>query len=297
MIRTPDDILARAHGGPKTLIVTAAADPEVLEALQLASERKLVRPVLIGQPDAIRAAADKAGCSVADMEIVPAESPEASLDIGARMIAEGKGRILMKGLVNSALFLKVILKKEYGIRRQGLLSHVALFFPKGYDKPMLVTDAALNVFPTFADKISILRNAVEVMHQLGVACPKVALLAHNEMVSDKVPATQDCARLKEMCQSNDIQGCMAEGPIALDVALSAEAGRIKKITSPVSGDADILFCPDILSANILYKAMVFLGNAHGAAIVVGANVPIVMTSRSEDAHSKMLSIAFAAGIH
>jgi phosphate butyryltransferase len=190
-----------------------------------------------------------------------------------------------------------VLDKKYGLRRSHLLSHAALYFPKSYHKPVMVTDAGLNLIPSLQDKIAIIGNAVDVMHKLGLETPKVALIAHNEVPTEKVPASIDAVKLKSMNAAGEIPGCIVDGPMALDVALSEEACRHKNVNSPVGGDADILVCPDIISANVLYKSMVFLARAHGAAIISGATVPIVLTSRSEDAQTKLLSITLAANMN
>jgi phosphate butyryltransferase len=211
-----------------------------------------------------------------------------------KLVADKKAHVIMKGLVNSAVFLKAALKKDYGVRGSGLLSHVALFFPKFFYKPFVITDAALNLFPTLEEKIVILRNAVAVLHKLGVEKPKVALLAHNEVPSEKVPASLDAQRIKETHLKGEFPDCVIDGPLALDLAISREACLHKGVKSEVGGDPDLLLCPDILSGNILYKALAFMVKALCAAVIVGADVPMVMTSRAESAESKLLSVALAS---
>lgn len=295
-VKNAEDLLSRTRQGAGRMVVAAADELEVLEGVRAARERHIVEPVLTGDPEKLARMAREIGMNLDGIEIIPAATPAEAVEKSMALVAEGKVQVCMKGLVNTAVFLKSVLDKRYGLRKNALLSHVALFFPEAYHKPLLVTDAALNVRPDFDDKLAILRNAVEVMHRLDVETPKVALLVHNEMATEKVPASIEFGRIRDLNREGGFPGCIVDGPLALDVALSAEAAVRKGVESPVSGDADILFCPEIVSANILYKSIVFLGRAHGAAVVTGASVPLVVTSRSEDARSKLLSIALAAGL-
>jgi len=290
---TIEQIIEKASNHPRIMAVAAAEDADILAAVKNAMRRKIIRPVLIGDPDKIAFLAREAGLKLKNVELVPSPSPEASVDIGMRMVADKKAHVIMKGLVNSAVYLRAALKKEYGVRGSGLLSHVALFFPKFFHKPFVVTDAGLNLFPTLEEKTVILRNTIAVLHKLGVERPKVALLAHNEVPSEKVPASLDAQRIKQMYLEGQFPDCVIDGPLALDLAISREACIHKGVKSEVGGDPDILLCPDILSGNILYKALAFMVKALCAAVIVGADVPMVMTSRAESAKSKLLSIALA----
>jgi phosphate butyryltransferase len=296
-IQTAQDIMKLARGGaPKRIAVAAAEDKDVLLAVKAAVEKKIAQPVLTGSQSRIENIAKEIGLDLKKTEILPAASPEEAVEKSLAEVAAGRAQVLMKGQVNTAVFLKAVLDKKYGLRKNHLLSQVAIFFPKTYHKPVMVTDAALNIAPTLQDKIAIIGNAVEVMHKLGLETPKVALIAHNEVPTDKVLSSLDAVKLKAMNANGEIQGCIIDGPMALDVAISEEACRHKNVNSPVGGDADILVCPEIVSANVLYKSIVFLAQAHGAAIITGATVPIVLTSRSEDAETKLLSITLAVNV-
>lgn len=291
---TVNNIIEKASNHPRTMAVIAAEDLDILMALKNAMKRRIIQPILVGDPTKIALLAGEAKFNLSKVEVVSSPSPEASVDIGMRLVADKKAHVVMKGLVNSAVFLKAVLKKEYGVRGSGLLSHISLFFPKFFHKPFVVTDAGLNLFPTVEEKTIILTNAIRVMHKLGVEKPKVALLAHNEVPSEKVPASMDAQKIKQMYLEGKFPGSIIDGPLALDLAISREACIHKKVVSEVGGDPDILLCPDILSGNILYKALAFMVKALCAAVIVGADVPMVMTSRAESAKSKLLSVAFAS---
>ncbi len=212
------------------------------------------------------------------------------------MIADGKARILMKGLVSTGVLMKAFLDKELGLTKGNLLSHVALFESPYYHKIICVTDAALNISPDMNEKVVIIQNAVNLYHALGIALPKVGILAAIETVNPKMEATLHAAAFKTMNQRNQITGCIIDGPFALDNAVSAEAAAHKNIISDVAGDVDILVTPEINSGNILYKSLIFLGGAITAAVITGGAVPVVLTSRADSEKSKYLSIALAVAL-
>jgi len=293
-ITTAEDLLNATGKGQKKIAVAVAEDLEVLSGLKEAIAKQMVSPVLFGNELKIREVAKLADLSLDNIEVRDAVSSDEAIRNALLSVKNGQAQMLMKGGVNTALFLKSVLDKQYGLRKSSLLSHVALFFPPSLSRPIVVTDAALNLQPSLEDKVALINNAVAVLKRLGIETPKVAVLAHNEVVSPKVQASVDAAKLKEMAVSGEIKGCIVDGPIALDCALSIEACRHKGLESPVCGCADILLCPDIVSANILYKSMVFLAHANCAAIIEGASVPLVVASRAEDARTKLLSVALAA---
>ena len=202
----------------------------------------------------------------------------------------------MKGLVSTGVFVKAILNKDNGLMTGSLLSHIAFFETPHYHKLLCVTDAALNIQPDLQEKAGIIQNAVGAMHRLGNRLPKVAVLAAVETVNPKMEATVHASMLTLMQKRNQIEGCLVDGPLALDNAVSAEAASHKGIISEVAGDADILVTPDLNTGNVLYKSLIFLGGARTAAVVVGASVPVVLTSRADSDQSKFLSIALAAGM-
>lgn len=296
-VQCMDDLLKPLSGGmPGRMAVAAAEDKDVLLALKEAMARRMVLPVLIGDPRRIENLAEEIGLELKETELISAGSPEEAVHRCMEEASNNRVQSIMKGLVNTAVFLKAVLDKRYNLRTGRLLSHTALFFPKMYHKPVMVTDAALNLSPSCEEKVDIIRNAVEVMQNLGLETPKVALLAHNETPTDKVPASAEAVKIKAMNTTGEITGCIIDGPLSLDAAISEAACRHKNIVSPVGGDADVLVCPDIISANILYKAMGFLAQAHGAAIITGARVPIVVTSRAEEAKTKLLSISLSLNL-
>ncbi len=291
---TPAELLSRAGQNNGRIAVVVAEEFEVLSAVKSAVSLGIVTPYLFGDRKAISSLAEKIGFDLTGIEIFHSISAEDALNEALMAAKEKKVKLLMKGNINTAVFLRGVLDKKYGLKRSRLLSHVALFFPAQLNRPVVVTDAALNIAPTLQDKIDIINNASIVLKKTGINNPKVAVLAHNEIVTTKVKASTDAEELKKMALSGEIQGCVVDGPIALDCALNIDACRHKKIDSPVGGSADILLCPDIVSANILYKALVLLADAKCAAIIEGATIPLVVASRAEDAATKLYSIALAS---
>jgi phosphate butyryltransferase len=200
----------------------------------------------------------------------------------------------MKGMVQTSDFLRAILNKEAGLRNSDLLSHIGFFEMPAYHKIIALTDAAQNIAPDFNEKIAIIKNAVDMFHHLGNTNPKVAILTAVESVNPKMQATVDAAMLTMMNKRGQIKGCVIDGPLAFDNAISKEAAEHKGIISEVAGESDLLVAPDIEAGNVLYKSFTFFGKGTVAAVVLGAKVPIVLTSRSDSDRSKLSSIALAA---
>jgi phosphate butyryltransferase len=294
--RLEDLVKIAAQKGRRTLIVAVAQDKDVLLAVKSASDAGLIKPLLVGDPDEIKAEAKEAGLDLSSIDIFPVTDKQQACTMAAGMARDHKGSILMKGMVTTGILMKAVLDKGNGLMSGGLLSHIAFFESPYYHKLICVTDAALNISPDLMEKAGILNNAVNALHRLGVALPKVGILAAVETVNPKMEATTHAAMLVAMQKRNQIKGCLVDGPLALDNAISAEAAHHKGIVSDVAGDADILLAPDITSGNILYKSLIFLGGAVTAAMIVGASVPVVLTSRSDSDKSKFLSIALAAAM-
>ena len=227
-------------------------------------------------------------------EIVHEEDDHVAIEKSVRLVSSGKAQILMKGACGTADLLKGVLKKEGGLRTGSLLSHFALFELSNYHKLLSVSDVAISIAPGLPEKIHIIKNAVEFLHNLGVANPKVAIIAAVEKVTEAMVATLDASKLAEMNEEGVITGCVIDGPLALDNAISAESAILKGITSEVAGDADLLVMPQIESGNVLYKALTLLANAKVASVVLGARAPIVLTSRADSRDSKLNSILLAA---
>jgi phosphate butyryltransferase len=285
-----------AQKGRRTLIVAVAQDKDVLLAVKSASLAGLIKPLLVGDPDEIKSEAREAGLDITNIDIFPVTDKQEACNMAAGMARDNKGSILMKGMVTTGILMKAVLDKANGLMSGSLLSHIAFFESPYYHKLICITDAALNIAPDLQEKTGIINNAVNALHRLGVALPKVGILAAVETVNPKMEATTHAAMLVAMQKRNQIKGCLIDGPLALDNAVSAEAAHHKGIISDVAGDADILLAPDITSGNILYKSLIFLGGAVTAAMIVGASVPVVLTSRSDSDRSKFLSIALAAAM-
>ncbi|MDP2792249.1 MAG: bifunctional enoyl-CoA hydratase/phosphate acetyltransferase [Rectinemataceae bacterium] len=294
------EIIAQAAAaGRMKLAVAAAQESSVLEAVADAYEAGIAEPILVGNPEAIAAAAAEAregkGVDISRFEIVPENDLYASAAKAVELVRSGRAGFLMKGIIDTAPLLKALLNKETGINTGRLASHVAVMEVPTYHKLFIVTDAAINIAPDLAAFIDIIGSAVTVARALGTALPKVAILAAVEKVNaEKMPCTVTAAILSQMNRRGQIKNCIIDGPLALDNAISAESARIKKIVSDVAGDADILVVPDIEAGNILYKCLLDLAQAKGAGIVMGAAKPVVLTSRADTAETKLASIALAA---
>lgn len=295
-----EEIIAAAKSAGKVSIAVAAAqEATVLEAVADACAEGIALPILVGEPGAIAKAAAEArggrGVDVSGFELVAVSDPASAAAAAVGLVRDGRAQVLMKGIIDTAPLLKAALNRETGIGSGKLASHVAVIEVPTYHKLLVVTDAAINIAPDLPAFVDIINSAVAVSRSLGIALPKVAMLAAVEKVyADKMPCTVTGALLTQMNRRGQIKGCIVDGPLALDNAISAESARIKKIVSEVAGDADVLVTPDIEAGNILYKSLIDLGQARGAGIVMGASAPIVLVSRADTADTKLASIALAA---
>lgn len=288
------DILAGARRlGTRRFVVAQAADPVVLEAVEAARREGFCAPVLVGVREEIEAAAREAGVPLGSHRIVDIAAKTEAAAAAVRLVVSGDGDVLVKGLLQTAELLRPVLDKETGLGRDRLISHVGVFRVPGFDRFVLVTDAALCIAPTLAQKADIVRNAFEAAHRLGIADPIAAILCAVENVNPKMPATTDAAELVKMAERGEITGGRVVGPLALDGAVDPEAARHKGIASPLAGRADILVAPDIEAGNVLYKSLTCFARAEVASIIVGARAPIVVTSRSDSAADKLHSMALA----
>ncbi len=288
-----NDILALAKKiGPKRVAVAQAEDQEVLLALEQARSEKLVEVILVGRRDRMEGLAQSNGIDIDKFEIrEEADGFVASLKC-CELANRGEADLVMKGLVGTARFLKAVLDKKNGLGTGRLLSHVAVFEIPAYPKLLMITDAAINIAPSLAEKAQIVQNAVDVAHSLGIGVPKVACIAAVEKVyPDKMPATLDCACLSMMAKRGQIKGALVDGPFGLDNAVSAESARIKGVKSDLPGNVDVLLCPDIQTGNAIYKTLMEFARAKCAALVVGAKVPVVLTSRADSHETKFISVA------
>jgi len=292
MLRDYEELRTAAKGrGRVRVAVAAAQDREVMEAVQAATRAGLIEAVLVGDEAVIRPWAEE--LEIAARIIHEPDLAGASL-LAAGLVRDGEAQVLMKGLVNSAIFLKAALDPGRGLRTGRLLSHLAALETPGRPKLEFLTDGGMNIAPGLDEKRQILGNALEALARMGIAVPKVALLCANEQVSPRMPATVDAQALVREWQAGAFPPCVVEGPIALDVALSPEAARHKGIQSQVSGDVDLFLVPSIEAGNLMAKGMVYYAKAKFAGVILGASHPMVLVSRADPAEAKLNALAMAA---
>lgn len=288
------DLIAGARRlGTRRFVVAQAADPVVLEAVEVARREGFCAPVLVGVRDEIESAAREANVALDGHRVVAVAAKADAAAAAVRLVATGEGDVLVKGLLQTSELLKPVLDKATGLGRGRLVSHVGVFIVPGFDRFVLVTDAALCIAPDLPQKADIVRNAFETAHGLGIADPVAAILCAIETVNPKMPATTDAAELVKMAENGAIAGGRVVGPLALDGAVDPEAARHKGIANPLAGRADILVAPDIEAGNVLYKTLIFLARAELGAVIMGAKCPVVLTSRADSAESKLCSLALA----
>src|SRR6056297_734018 len=280
--------------GPKKIAVACAQDVDVLKAVDNAKKQGIAEAVLIGNQEMIEANASENGIHLSEYEIIDIDDMKAASMKAVELVSSGKADMVMKGLVDTSIFLKAVLDKEKGLRTGNVLSHVALFELPKYHKFLVITDAAMNIVPDLKAKKMIIENSLMVTKALGIARPKVAVLCAKEKVNPKMSATVEADKLQRMNEAGEIKNCDVAGPLALDNAISKDAAKLKGITNPVAGDADVLLAPNIESGNILYKALGFLAESKGAGVIVGTTAPVILTSRADDEDSKLNSIALGA---
>lgn len=297
-IRSFDEIIEKmkSRESAKRVVVAAAADEHTLEAVFKAAEDGIVSPVLVGDRPEILEILDKLGVSVPDADIYDAAGPEAAAMKAVKLIREGKGDFLMKGKLETAQMLRPVVNKETGIGKGGLMSHFTIFEAPHYHKLFAAVDGGMVTYPTLEQKKGIIKNTVEIFHKLGYENPKVGVLAAVEVVNPKMPETVEADALYRMNQSGEITGCTVAGPVSLDIAMDPEAAAIKGYVSPVAGDADILVTPNIHVGNALGKSITVIAKGKLAGFIVGAQVPIILTSRSSSSEEKYLSIALAGAV-
>ncbi len=276
---------------PVPLTVAVAEDREVLSALKSAQDKGLVKPILTGMAAAIEPLAQEIGLS--DCEIYDcANETEAALT-AVRLVSSGRAKAVMKGLINTSPFMRAVLDKQVGLRTERRLSHLAAMEQRGAERLVFISDGAINPAPDLEAKKEILVNALDILWALGYQCPKVAAIAANEQVNEKIPATVDAKNLLEYSREQQLN-CLIEGPVALDVALSAQAAQHKGIDSRIAGQVDLFLAPNIEAGNVMIKGLLHWGPAAMAGMVIGTCAPVVLTSRSDSAEGKVLSIALAA---
>ncbi len=295
-LKSIEDLYGMRQGGasePKKLVLAVAQDKSALGAVLEAEKQNIILPILVGNEVEIRKIVKDLGFDLGRSQIINEPDDIAAVRCAVKMCHDGEAQVLMKGAVKTPDLLRVVLDKEIGLRKGKLLSHFALFEVSRYHKLIAMTDVALNIAPSLPEKVGIVENSVNFMHRLGIACPKVAALGAIEVVNEKMSATMDAALLSKMNDRDQIKGCLIDGPLAFDNAVSSESARIKKIKSDVAGDSDLLLLPDIEMGNVLYKSLVFFADTKVAAVILGASVPIVLTSRADSEEAKLNSILLA----
>lgn len=286
---------AKSLPNRQRLVVAAAQDPDVLEAVRDAVDWGIVSAILVGDKEKIAATAAEVRLSLEKCTVIPEADPIAAAHKAVAMVAQGQGDMVMKGRIGTADILRAVLDKEQGLRTGRLLSHVTVFDVQGVGRLLFMTDAAMNIAPDLGQKAQIVQNAVDVVRALGVERPKVAALAAVELVNPDMPAAVEAALLAKMADRGQIKGAIVDGPLALDNAISLHSAQVKGIHSPVAGNADILMVPDIEAGNVLYKSVAYFGReARIAGVIAGAKAPVVLTSRADSHETKLDSIAFSA---
>jgi len=295
VLKTLADLKNIIAGGPKKKMVLAAAqDQHSLGAVIRAWKDDVIEPILIGNKEGIQNICSSNNYDIAGVRIIHEPDIDMAVEMSVKMVSSKQADILMKGKVGTSSLLKCVLNKEWGLRTGNLLSHFALFEVETYPKVIAVTDVAMNIAPNLQDKIAIINNSVNCLIKLGYIMPKVAILGAVEMVNETMEATLHAALLSKMNQRDQIKNCIIDGPLAFDNAVSLESAQHKGIRSEVAGDTDLLLMPDIEVGNVLYKSLVFFAKAKVAAVILGARVPIVLTSRSDSEQAKYDSILLSA---
>jgi phosphate acetyltransferase len=289
-----DRLVARCRGLPRVRFAVVAPTTDVaLSGAMEAAGAGLIEPILVGDERAIVALASKLGFDLSKVQVVDAHDDDDAARKAVALCRAGGAMGLMKGSLHTDLLMHAVLDPQIGLRTTRRVSHVFVIDAPAYPRPLLVTDAAINIYPTLEDKVDIAKNAIELAHVLGIPKPNVAILSAVETVNPKITSTIDAAALCKMADRKQITGAVLDGPLAFDTAVSAEAAAIKNLVSPVAGVADVLLVPDLESGNMLAKQLEYLGGAELAGVVLGARVPIVLTSRSDSARTRLASCAVA----
>ena len=278
---------------PIPAAVVHPVDGRSLAGAVQAARETLIEPILVGPEAKIRAAAQDAGQDIDGFQIIDAPHSHAAAAAAVRLVREGQAQALMKGALHTDEVMSAVIDASTGLRTERRVSHVFVMDVATYPKLLLITDAAINIYPTLDDKRDIVQNAIDLGHALGIEAPKVAILSAVETVYPKIPSTVEAAALCKMADRGQITGGILDGPLAFDNAISVEAAEAKGITSAVAGDADILMVPDLEAGNMLAKQLDYLADAQAAGIVLGARVPIMLTSRADGAASRVVSCAIA----
>ena len=279
---------------PTPTAVAHPCDQSSLEGAVDAARMGLIAPILVGPRARIEAVASEFAIDISNLPIVDAPFSQASAEKAVELVHQGKAEALMKGSLHTDELMGAVVKRDTGLRTARRVSHCFVMDVPTYPEPLIVTDAAVNIAPTLEEKVDIVQNAIDLAHALGAGEVRVAILSAMETVNPKVPSTIEAAALCKMADRGQITGAILDGPLALDNAISLESVKIKKIDSPVAGRANVLVVPDLEAGNMLAKSLSFLANADAAGIVLGARVPIILTSRADSVMTRLASCAVAA---
>lgn len=280
----------------KNVAVPGAADDHVLEAVFEGEKLGLIKPILIDKAEEVKKVLKEMGKNPEDYEIINADTPEECGTTAVNLVREGKANVILKGLLETKDVLKPVVNKETGIGLGGVMSIVAFTELPTYHKLLVLTDGGMMTYPTVEQKAGIIKNAVDCYKKLGIENPKIACVAAVEKVNPKMPETVDAAELKKMNEEGVIKDCIVEGPISMDLAVSADSAARKKYESPVAGDADVILVPNIQVGNVAHKSMLLFGGGKMAGVVVGAKCPIVINSRGSSAEEKFDSLLLACAV-
>ncbi|APR39467.1 phosphate acetyltransferase [Paraburkholderia sp. SOS3] len=279
---------------PTPTAVVHPCDQSSLQGAIEAARMGLIAPILVGPAERIAAIAKQYGIDISPYPIVDAPFSHASAEAAVQLVREGRAQALMKGSLHTDELMSAVVNRESGLRTARRVSHCFVMDVPGHANALIITDAAVNIAPTLDEKVDILQNAIDLGHALKMEEVRVAILSAMETVNPKVPSTIEAAALCKMVDRHQITGALVDGPLALDNAIDPEAARIKKIDSPVAGRANVLMVPDLEAGNMLAKSLSFLAGADAAGVVLGARVPIILTSRADSVMTRLASCAVAA---
>jgi phosphate acetyltransferase len=290
-----DRLIAATRGiRPIPCAVAHPCDESSLKGALEAAEESIITPILVGPQAKVRAAAEAAGVDITPFEIVDAPHSDAAAAKAVELVRAGRAELLMKGSLHTDELMGEVVARETGLRTARRISHVFIMDVPSYPEPLFITDAAINILPDLETKADICRNAIDLHLGLGLGTPRVAILSAVETLNPKIAGTIEAAALCKMAERGQITGGVLDGPLALDLAISPEAARIKGIGGEVAGRAQILLVPDLEAGNMLAKNLSFLAGADAAGIVLGARVPVILTSRADNVRTRMASCAVAA---
>ena len=294
MLKSFDDVLKAVEiEDPRSVAVAAANDSTIVEAMKSAVEADVAKPTFFGEAASIHQMVEQLSWPLADEAIVDVPDPLKAAEEAVRAVREGRCDVLMKGMIHTDDFLRALLDKENGLRAGVTMSHVFVLELRSQDRFLFVTDGAMNIAPDLVRKADIVLNAVYLANAFGIEMPRVGAVAAVELVNPAMPATMEAAALAKMAERRQFPNCIIDGPLGLDNAVNMVAAKIKKIDSPVAGQADILLVPDIEAGNMLVKCFSHLGGGRTAGVLIGASAPVVLTSRADTATDKFLSVAVA----